>query len=212
MWPLLLAIFLLHSCKRNQNKKYAPFKQSTREGIACVHSCVNLFNCCVSASPVGDYVVLTVFFDLSRRMGYFTIQTYIPCTLIVVLSWVSFWINKDAVPARTSLGEQFIFLVYPPNHHGPHFLPVLGWIPVPPLPSICICIYESAASSMVLMVVSLWPNGCRLRVVPYLKLLDPAVFSWTLGSYMETLNVQKCRLTFCLDVLIWQLGNETVLI
>lgn len=50
-------------------------------------------------------MVLTVFFDLSRRMGYFTIQTYIPCTLIVVLSWVSFWINKDAVPARTSLGE-----------------------------------------------------------------------------------------------------------
>lgn len=56
-------------------------------------------------SLVGDYVVLTVFFDLSRRMGYFTIQTYIPCTLIVVLSWVSFWINKDAVPARTSLGN-----------------------------------------------------------------------------------------------------------
>uniref|UniRef100_A0A8C5PS65 Gamma-aminobutyric acid type A receptor subunit gamma2 n=1 Tax=Leptobrachium leishanense TaxID=445787 RepID=A0A8C5PS65_9ANUR len=52
----------------------------------------------------GDYVVMTVYFDLSRRMGYFTIQTYIPCTLIVVLSWVSFWINKDAVPARTSLG------------------------------------------------------------------------------------------------------------
>ncbi len=50
-------------------------------------------------------MVLTVFFDLSRRMGYFTIQTYIPCTLIVVLSWVSFWINKDAVPARTSLGK-----------------------------------------------------------------------------------------------------------
>ncbi|KAM9292270.1 gamma-aminobutyric acid receptor subunit gamma-2 isoform 1-T1 [Gastrophryne carolinensis] len=52
----------------------------------------------------GDYVVMTVYFDLARRMGYFTIQTYIPCTLIVVLSWVSFWINKDAVPARTSLG------------------------------------------------------------------------------------------------------------
>lgn len=47
---------------------------------------------------------MTIFFDLSRRMGYFTIQTYIPCSMIVVLSWVSFWINKDAVPARTSLG------------------------------------------------------------------------------------------------------------
>ncbi|GAA6084131.1 gamma-aminobutyric acid receptor subunit gamma-2 [Tachysurus ichikawai] len=65
--------------------------------------------CYVLKAVEGEYVVLTVFFDLSRRMGYFTIQTYIPCTLIVVLSWVSFWINKDAVPARTSLGTK-IFL------------------------------------------------------------------------------------------------------
>lgn len=59
---------------------------------------------------------MSVFFNLSRRMGYFTIQTYIPCTLIVVLSWVSFWINKDAVPARTSLGE-FIFPVFFKHYH-----------------------------------------------------------------------------------------------
>ncbi|XP_065153106.1 gamma-aminobutyric acid receptor subunit gamma-1 isoform X2 [Paramisgurnus dabryanus] len=58
----------------------------------------------VAHTQSGDYVVMTIFFDLSRRMGYFTIQTYIPCSMIVVLSWVSFWINKDAVPARTSLG------------------------------------------------------------------------------------------------------------
>ncbi|XP_034149561.1 gamma-aminobutyric acid receptor subunit gamma-3 isoform X2 [Esox lucius] len=55
-------------------------------------------------TTAGDYVVMTVFFDLSRRMGYFTIQTYIPCILTVVLSWVSFWIKKDATPARTALG------------------------------------------------------------------------------------------------------------
>ncbi|CAL8255676.1 unnamed protein product [Merluccius merluccius] len=55
-------------------------------------------------TSAGDYVVMTVYFDLSRRMGYFTIQTYIPCILTVVLSWVSFWIKKDATPARTALG------------------------------------------------------------------------------------------------------------
>lgn len=48
---------------------------------------------------------MTIYFELSRRMGYFTIQTYIPCILTVVLSWVSFWIKKDATPARTALGE-----------------------------------------------------------------------------------------------------------
>ncbi|NP_001404416.1 gamma-aminobutyric acid receptor subunit gamma-1 isoform 4 precursor [Mus musculus] len=57
----------------------------------------------ISHTISGDYIIMTIFFDLSRRMGYFTIQTYIPCILTVVLSWVSFWINKDAVPARTSL-------------------------------------------------------------------------------------------------------------
>ncbi|XP_032832868.1 gamma-aminobutyric acid receptor subunit gamma-2-like isoform X1 [Petromyzon marinus] len=55
-------------------------------------------------TPSGDYVVMAVYFELVRRMGYFTIQTYIPCILIVVLSWVSFWINRDATPARTALG------------------------------------------------------------------------------------------------------------
>uniref|UniRef100_A0A8C6TAX5 Gamma-aminobutyric acid type A receptor gamma1 subunit n=1 Tax=Neogobius melanostomus TaxID=47308 RepID=A0A8C6TAX5_9GOBI len=43
----------------------------------------------VAHTQSGDhYVILTIFFDLSRRMGYFTIQTYIPCSMIVVLSWV----------------------------------------------------------------------------------------------------------------------------
>lgn len=49
---------------------------------------------------------MTVSFDLSRRMGYFAIQTYIPCILTVVLSWVSFWIKRDSTPARTSLGKR----------------------------------------------------------------------------------------------------------
>lgn len=37
-------------------------------------------------------------------MGYYLIQMYIPSLLIVILSWVSFWINMDAAPARVSLG------------------------------------------------------------------------------------------------------------
>ncbi|EPY73062.1 hypothetical protein CB1_047321011 [Camelus ferus] len=80
-------------------------KATRRANPPSLPGAVNKSQCRLrAAGPLGDYVVMTVYFDLSRRMGYFTIQTYIPCTLIVVLSWVSFWINKDAVPARTSLG------------------------------------------------------------------------------------------------------------
>ncbi|KAK8784464.1 hypothetical protein V5799_009172 [Amblyomma americanum] len=37
-------------------------------------------------------------------MGYFLIQVYVPCILIVVLSWVSFWINREATADRVGLG------------------------------------------------------------------------------------------------------------
>ena len=43
-------------------------------------------------------------FILRRQVGYFLIQTYVPSVLIVILSWVSFWINPESTPARVSLG------------------------------------------------------------------------------------------------------------
>uniref|UniRef100_A0A3B5BIM3 Glycine receptor alpha 3 n=1 Tax=Stegastes partitus TaxID=144197 RepID=A0A3B5BIM3_9TELE len=48
--------------------------------------------------------VQVVRFHLERQMGYYLIQMYIPSLLIVILSWVSFWINMDAAPARVALG------------------------------------------------------------------------------------------------------------
>jgi len=41
---------------------------------------------------------------LVRDVGYFIIQFYVPSALIVILSWVSFWLNVDASPARVSIG------------------------------------------------------------------------------------------------------------
>ncbi|XP_072256813.1 gamma-aminobutyric acid receptor subunit alpha-6 isoform X1 [Pyxicephalus adspersus] len=65
-------------------------------------------------SNTGEYIVMTVHFHLQRKMGYFVIQTYIPCIMTVILSQVSFWINKESVPARTVFGEysQQIVLFY----------------------------------------------------------------------------------------------------
>lgn len=45
-----------------------------------------------------------VHFHLQRKLGYYLIQTYIPLIMVVVLSQVSFWINKESVPARTVAG------------------------------------------------------------------------------------------------------------
>ncbi|XP_064483347.1 gamma-aminobutyric acid receptor alpha-like [Ornithodoros turicata] len=52
----------------------------------------------------GPFTVLLVNFQLKRHMGYFLIEVYAPCTLLVVLSWVSFWINREATADRIALG------------------------------------------------------------------------------------------------------------
>nr|XP_036672410.1 gamma-aminobutyric acid receptor alpha-like [Drosophila suzukii]XP_036672411.1 gamma-aminobutyric acid receptor alpha-like [Drosophila suzukii] len=52
----------------------------------------------------SEYSMLMVNFHLQRHMGNFLIQVYGPCCLLVVLSWVSFWLNREATADRVSLG------------------------------------------------------------------------------------------------------------
>ena len=69
----------------------------------------------------GSYPRLSLQFLLKRNIGYFLLQTYMPCSLITILrfisfesysmthtnsklSWISFWINYEATAARVSLG------------------------------------------------------------------------------------------------------------
>ncbi|XP_054267902.1 gamma-aminobutyric acid receptor subunit alpha-2-like [Macrosteles quadrilineatus] len=51
----------------------------------------------------GEFSLLQVNFNLQRNTGYFLIQVYVPCILIVVLSWVSFWIHREATSDRVGL-------------------------------------------------------------------------------------------------------------
>ncbi|XP_045584119.1 gamma-aminobutyric acid receptor subunit alpha-6 isoform X1 [Procambarus clarkii] len=47
---------------------------------------------------------LSVKFHLKRLTGFFLLQVYVPCILIVCCSWVAFWITKKDVPGRVCLG------------------------------------------------------------------------------------------------------------
>ncbi|XP_074650248.1 gamma-aminobutyric acid receptor subunit beta-like [Tubulanus polymorphus] len=70
--------------------------QFTVRGHKTVERVVNL--------STGNYSRLSCEIFFERSMGYYLIQIYIPSTLIVVLSWVSFWLCRSAVPARVALG------------------------------------------------------------------------------------------------------------
>lgn len=59
---------------------------------------------CKEKFHIGEYSCLKAEFYLQRSLGYHMVQTYLPTTLIVVISWVSFWLDVDAIPARVTLG------------------------------------------------------------------------------------------------------------
>ena len=39
-----------------------------------------------------------------REFSYYLLTIYVPCCMLVIVSWVSFWLDPNAVPARVSLG------------------------------------------------------------------------------------------------------------
>ncbi|KAG8233243.1 hypothetical protein J437_LFUL013505 [Ladona fulva] len=59
---------------------------------------------CTIEYSTGNFTCLAVVFNLTRRLGYHLFHTYIPSALIVVMSWISFWIKPEAIPARVTLG------------------------------------------------------------------------------------------------------------
>ncbi|XP_007440773.1 gamma-aminobutyric acid receptor subunit alpha-5-like [Python bivittatus] len=56
------------------------------------------------STSTGEYTIMRAHFHLKRKIGYFVIQTYLPCIMTVILSQVSFWLNRESVPARTVFG------------------------------------------------------------------------------------------------------------
>ena len=50
-------------------------------------------------------------FEFKRRINFYLLSWYLPATLIVVLSWVGFWIDIKSTPARISLGTITILAI-----------------------------------------------------------------------------------------------------
>uniref|UniRef100_A0A914E1B4 Uncharacterized protein n=1 Tax=Acrobeloides nanus TaxID=290746 RepID=A0A914E1B4_9BILA len=59
---------------------------------------------CSSITNTGNYSCLRVAFDLYRQIGYYLFHLYLPGAMLVMVSWVSFWLDPDAVPGRVTLG------------------------------------------------------------------------------------------------------------
>ena len=59
---------------------------------------------CDLATATGEYSCLQVDLVFARELSYFLVTMYVPCIMIVVVSWFAFWIDHKSAPARVTLG------------------------------------------------------------------------------------------------------------
>jgi len=59
---------------------------------------------CDVATATGEYSCLQVDLVFARELSFYILTIYIPCFMIVLVSWFSFWLDYKAVPARVALG------------------------------------------------------------------------------------------------------------
>lgn len=60
--------------------------------------------------PAGNYSSLSFEVHLSREIGFYLMDYFLPSMMIVSISWVSFWLQADQSAPRIMLGKYFIML------------------------------------------------------------------------------------------------------
>ncbi|ESO93833.1 hypothetical protein LOTGIDRAFT_182253, partial [Lottia gigantea] len=87
--------------------------------------CLDLFE---SKYGTENFACIRANFKLDRAIGYFIVQVYIPSMLIVILSWISFWIDVEAVPARISLGVLTVLTMTTQSSGAQSSLPKVSYV------------------------------------------------------------------------------------
>ncbi|XP_028411264.1 glycine receptor subunit alpha-4-like isoform X2 [Dendronephthya gigantea] len=58
----------------------------------------------IAQYTVGDFNVLKLHIYLHRRLEFYLTHNYIPAILVVIISWLSFFVDRDCAPARVGMG------------------------------------------------------------------------------------------------------------
>ena len=70
----------------------------------CNIAVLTTFNAFLAILLTAEFSCLAVRFYLQRRFEYYILRDYTVSSFIVIIAWMSFWIHRDAVPARITLG------------------------------------------------------------------------------------------------------------
>ncbi|XP_060699057.1 glycine receptor subunit alpha-3 isoform X4 [Hemiscyllium ocellatum] len=139
---------------------------------------------CTKHYNTGKFTCIEVRFHLERQMGYYLIQMYIPSLLIVILSWVSFWINMDAAPARVALGITTVLTMTTQSSGSRASLPKVSYV----------------------KAIDIWMAVCLLFV--FSALLEYAAVNFVSRQHKELLRLRKRKRKHSVNLNILLLSQD----
>jgi anionic glutamate receptor len=74
------------------------------------------------------FSVVTVIFFLKREWGHYLLDIYLPSISIVAVSWISFWMEISAPPARITLGVTTMLTLVTVTKEARENLPIISYI------------------------------------------------------------------------------------
>lgn len=91
---------------------------------------VLLFLCydCIKTCFTVTFPCIGVNFILERNYAYHIVQIYVPSILIVILSWVNFWLDCTSVPARVALSLLTVLTITTQSSGARQNLPRVSYI------------------------------------------------------------------------------------
>ncbi|XP_037272761.2 glycine receptor subunit alpha-2-like [Rhipicephalus microplus] len=124
---------------------------------------------CTTVYSTGNFTCIQVTFTLKRRLGYYMFHTYIPTCLIVIMSWISFWIKPEAVPARVTLCVTSLLTLSTQHAQSQKSLPPVSYI----------------------KAIDIFMSSCTVFV--FASLMEYALVNILMGETNESLVYRKAR-------------------
>ncbi|XP_077544698.1 glycine receptor subunit alpha-3-like [Haemaphysalis longicornis] len=124
---------------------------------------------CTTVYSTGNFTCIQVTFTLKRRLGYYMFHTYIPTCLIVIMSWISFWIKPEAVPARVTLCVTSLLTLSTQHAQSQKSLPPVSYI----------------------KAIDIFMSSCTVFV--FASLMEYALVNILMGETDESLVYRKAR-------------------
>ncbi|XP_072020859.1 glycine receptor subunit alpha-3-like isoform X2 [Amphiura filiformis] len=115
----------------------------------------------------GNFSCAQATLSLERQMQSYVLTVYVPNLLLVIIAWLSFWIDAEAAPARVALGVTTILTVTTMTTNIQETLPVVT--------------YTKA--------IDVWQVACLIFV--FLSLLE-----YSFANYLLVLQVKSQRTSY----------------